>query len=133
MIEAFDTTQFIDEIAEYLAAQLGTSVGGASGYLFKFALPENPADCVAVFGTGGIITGDNPVKPVDTQVLVRSATIPTGLSRGQQVYNYLSGKVNILATYRTFSDPVAPFVGSYFRDSQNRCIFPLNFRWTLTW
>jgi len=133
MIEVFDTIQFIDEIAEYLATQLGTAVGGASGTIFKFALPENPSDCIAVFGTGGIIRGDNPVKPVDTQVLVRSATIPTGLWKAQEVYNLLDGKVNILATYKTFSDPLAAFVGSYFRDSQNRLIFPLNFRWTLTW
>lgn len=128
-------SNFLTEVSSFVAFTTGTTVSGLqNGNVFKSKLPDRPNIAVAVIPQGGISTRpDDPIRMINTQILVRDELYRNGLTRAQTIFDALDVKVNTLATFKARSEPSAPFGGAYYLDGNNRAIIPLNFSWRLVW
>lgn len=97
------------DFASYLQDQ---GVGTVGTDIFVNQLPDTPANCIAVYATGGInIEKEVPVSDDTIQVIVRNKDNSTCTTKAEAVYTACKRKSNINlvggGVYVLFMNPVA--------------------------
>ena len=123
--------EFVDDVADYLAAQGVVTSGGAGNNVYVGHYPDDPDNIVAVLGLeGGQLPNPNVAALIYPrfQVIIRNTDYAAGGTKLRQVRDALHVKIGIsFDNYRVLRMHCQQEGGPIGQDEKGRYEFSINF------